>query len=390
MTFVELPIEVNAEAMIEEAFEEMRTQFPDWEPNEGNPEVFLIRAIAVRMIQPLAELAADAGGEIFARYGELIANVTPHSAVAATIASTWKMVDSAGYTIPAGTQVDVATAGDEAIGFRVVSDVVVAPASSETAAGEVLLEAIEPGAEANGLSAGATLVDALSYVKTITLVGESSGGTDAEDPDAYLSRLAEMMQTQAPRPIIARDVAILLRSIAGIQRVGVKDLYNDTTKKEGTEAEKTLSAYPLDAEGQPVSAAIAEEADELLEEKREVNFVFIIGTPTFNKIDVTAEVHPREGYEGTAAEEAKRALEEMLDSAKWGQLPLGDDTTWDIAGSTKLRYQDVVTVLNNVQGVAYYSKLEIGFNGKAKGTADLTLEGAAPLPEVGLLSVTAV
>ncbi len=61
MSFVALPIEIDAEALIEAVFAEMEEVFPGWEPAEGNPETFLIRAIAIRLIAPLAELAAEAG-----------------------------------------------------------------------------------------------------------------------------------------------------------------------------------------------------------------------------------------------------------------------------------------------------------------------------------------
>lgn len=390
MSFVELPIEINAEALIEETFDDMVAQFPGWEPRAGNPETWLIRAIAVRLIVPLAELAAEMGEEAFARFGELIVNVPPHPALAATVKSKWKVQDTAGYTIPAGTQVDVAVSGDESLGFVVVSAAPVAEGSSE--AKEVLLEAIEEGEEANGIPGPASLVDAISYVTSVELEGTPSGGSTAEEPADYLDRLADTMRTLAPRPVTAEDVAILVRNIAGVQRVGVLDNYNGET--ETGSLEKTLSVYPLDSSGQPVTAKVAEEILAVLKARREVNFNFYVITNKakykYNKIDVTAELVPNAGFDkATVAAAVKAAVEAFLSPANWGQSPPGDDTSWDIASFTKLRYQDLVTAVNNVQGVNYASKLEMRKSGGSFGTADITLEGPAPLVEPGTMTITA-
>lgn len=389
MTFVELPIEVNAEEIASEAFEDMVAQFPDWEPAAGNPETWLIRAIATRLVVPLAELAAEMGEEAFRKFGEEIVNLPPNAAVSTTVRSKWTVADTAGYTIPAGTQVAIASAGDESFGFRVVTDTVIPAGKSE--AKEVTLEAIEPGTGANGIPGPASLVDALSFVTAISLEGTPSGGVEAEEPQAYLDRLSEMLRTLAPRPITVEDTAILVRNVPGVQRVGVKDNYNGET--ETGELEKTLSVYPLDASGQPVSAQIAEAILAMLKAQREANFNFYVITTKskfkYNGIDVLAEIVPMPGYEKAAvAASVKAALEDFLSPASWGQSPPGDDRSWDIASFTKLRYQDLTTVVNNTEGVNYASKLEVGFAGKAKGTADLTLEGPAPLVEPGTLTVS--
>src|SRR5436190_3829 len=117
----------------------MAAAFPGWEPAPGNPETFLLRAIVYRLVVPLAQLAADAGEEIFAAYGEQVVGLAPIPAAPATVTSTWTMIDDAGYTIDEDTLVSVATAGDERVGFRVVETVAVPPGSTATAAGGVLL-----------------------------------------------------------------------------------------------------------------------------------------------------------------------------------------------------------------------------------------------------------
>jgi uncharacterized phage protein gp47/JayE len=383
--FVELPVEVNAANLMDEVAEEMIAQFPNWEANEGNLETWLIRALVTRLIAPLAELSAEAGEEIFARFGEKIVGVVPLAAVSATVKTKWVVKDTAGYTIPAGTQVDITVTGSESVGFRVVNNVNIVAGKSE--AKEVVLEAIEPGLAGNGLSGAATLVDALAFVNSVTLEGVTSGGVDAEEPSAYLDRLHETFETLAPRPIIARDVAILLRGIPGVQRVGVLDNWNGETEAE---AEKALTIYPIDAAGNAVSEAIRNECLALLKAKREVNFLFFGKTPTSNTINVTATIVARVGFtQAQAVAQVKAAIETFLSPAHFGEDPqTADATTWNISTNTKLRFQDLVTVVNNVEACDFYTVLKWAIGAAEQKSEDLTMTGKAPLPKAGTVTVT--
>ena len=381
--FVELPVEVNPGNLLDEVVEEMEAQFPGWEANEGNVETWLIRALVTRLIAPLAELSAEAGEEIFAEFGKQIVGVQPLSAVPATAKSKWTVKDTAGYTIPAGAQVDVQVTGSEAVGFRTAAAAEV-PVGA-TSVSNVILEAVEPGEAGNGLTGTATLVDAIEYVTKVELSEATSGGVDAETPSAFLDRLHELFETLAPRPIIARDVAILLRSIPGVQRVGVRDNWNAET---ASESEKCLTAYPIDANGKAVVESIRNECLALLQAEREVNFLFFIRTPTEKAIDVTATIVPRSGYsQAQAVAEVKSAIETFLSPAHYGEAPLGDQTTWDLANTSLLRFQDLVTVVNNVNGCDYYTVLKWAVNPVALGTTDLDISKSS-LPKPGTITVT--
>lgn len=387
MTWFEVPIELNPETLVEQVYEEMEARFPGWEPHPGSPEVWLVRAIVYRLVVPLAQLAADVPAEVFDKFGSEIVKVPRIEATPATVTSTWTVNDAAGYTIPAGTQVDIYSAGDTPIGFRVVSEVVIPPGEESTAAGEVLLEAVEAGEDGNGLSENPTLIDALSYVKEIALVGETSGGADEEEPLEYLARLAETMRTLAPRPVIARDVEILARAVAGVDRCAALDNFDpetdDPEDPETWTTEKTTALVPIDEDGAAVAEAVKEALEAEFAGKREANFAFPIIDPTSNGIDVDFTITILDGYDEADVNAAVvAALEDALDPAKWG-LPDAaadhvDEKRW--INRRTLYYQDLVTVVNNVAGVDVYTKLEVGPEGEAKGTADLSLKGAAPLP----------
>lgn len=383
MSYFKIPLELNPEVLIEEIFASMEAAFPGWTPNPGDAEVRLTRQIVYTLFSPLAQLASEGADEILTRFGEEIANVQPHESTPASGMVKITVQDAAGYTIPAGTQIDLSRTGSELIGFRTIAAAEVAVGKSEIK--EVPIEAIETGTEGNGLNGDASLVDALAYVSNIELEGETSGGEDAEEPEAYLSRLAETMQTFADRPIIARDVAILARAIAGVSRATVLDNYNAETAE--SEKEKTTTIAVVSADGGLVGIPVKEAVKTFFDERREVNYLFFVIDPTFTQVDIEAVLVPVTGFsQEEAIAQTKAALEEFLDPAVWGTGVNQDPAVWE--NETAVRFQDVVTVVNNVQAVDHYTTLKIRIHSGAFATSDLTLEGKAPLPKAGEMKLT--
>lgn len=383
--FVDLPIELSPQAMLEEWAAEMEAQIEGWAPSLGEYEVILAQAIVYRLIVPLVQLAATVPATIFDAFGRQIVSVTKQEALRATVQSTWAVADDAGYTIRAGTQVDVLRTGDERFGFLVTDDVVIPPGSEATAEGEVTLEAVEPGTDANALTGAGVLIDALVYVDSVTLVGETTGGADEESAAAYLSRLAETMQTWIEGVVTARDVAIVSRNVPGIGRATVIDNFNAET--EATEEEKTTTVVVTNDSGLEASVDAKAAVLAALEARREVNFLFFVEDPTYSVIDVEAKIVPMVGFDqAEVVANVEAMLDELFDPFRHGQQPPGDVTSW--VNTTTIRYQDVVTAVNNAEGVDHYTTLKIGKNGGAKGTADLALSGLAPLPKPGAYAIS--
>ena len=385
--FVKLPIEVTPQQMLEEAVAEMEAQLPGWDAALGEYETILFQAVVYRIAMPFLQLASQVDSAIFSQWGAQIVNVQPQEATKATVTSTWKVKDGAGYTIKAGTQVDIARSGDERFGFIVVSDVEVPEGSEETSAGEVLLEAVEAGLEYEGLEGEGILVDALDWVlpKGIAIVGASSGGSDAEEPDHYLGRLAETMQTFIEGVVIGRDVEIVARNVAGVGGALAIDNYNAETEED--EQEKTTTVALKDAEGEPVSAPVKEAVEAKLEESREVNYIFFCIDATYNEISVEAAITPMRGFDkATVAAQVKVAIEDFLNPATAGQQPPGDDSSW--VNVETLRYQDLVTTVSNVEGMDFYTTLKWKLAAGAFVTTDLALTGIAPLPRPKTITVT--
>jgi hypothetical protein len=388
--FVELPVEFDGATLKAQLYTAMEERFPGWVPNDNNPEKWLIDTMVDRLMVPLGQLAADVAAELFYSYGEKIVNVQPIAATPATVKSTWTMIDAKGYEIKAGTQVNVPTSGNTGEGFRVVNAVAVPAASTTTEEGEVLLEAIEPGTAANELEGEAKPEDTLNFVESIELVGASSGGEAAEDPATYLNRLAETMETLSPSPIIPRDVEILARNVPGVFRAVALDLFDpetdDPDDPETWLTERTVTVAVCDLAGEPCSAPVKAALKADLEAKREANFRFFVIDGTYTVIAIKFQIAAKDGFDQAAQEvTAAAALAAFLAPIAFGVDAATDARSWN--NQRVVRYQDLVTVLNNLQGVDHYTELKIGKEGGALGEADVALEGAAPLTKPGKIEV---
>jgi hypothetical protein len=224
--FIDVPIETDPQDVIEDSFTFMRAAYPGWEPGIGNLDVWIMQSFGASSAET-RDVASRVPRSIFRYFGATLAGVPPLDATTATCFSTWTMLDNAGYTVRAGTQVGIARTGDEVYAFETVADFTVSPGS--TVANNVQLVAVDAGADSSGLGGAGTvisLLDPLSFVSTITQVATTTGGSDAESDDAYLDRLASELQLLAPRPILAADFATFAREIPGVYRATVNDGYN--------------------------------------------------------------------------------------------------------------------------------------------------------------------
>jgi uncharacterized phage protein gp47/JayE len=373
--FVRLPIETTPQTMLEEWAAEMEALIEGWDPALAEYETIQAQATIYRIVFPA----------IFNEWGRTIVNVVPQEATRATVTSTWTVQDESGYTIKAGTQVDIARSGDERIGFLVTEDIEVPAGKTVTEAGEVVLEAVEPGLDGNGLEGEGILIDALFFVTDIAIVEASSGGTDAEDPAAYLGRLALTMQTYIEGVVIARDVEIVALNVPGIGRALALDNYNAETEED--EEEKTTTVAVTDDEGEPATAEAKEALEAKLEEKREVNYLFFVIDATYHLLDVEGEIVPMQGFDkAEVAANVAAAIEDRFSQARHGQQPPGDTSSW--VNDDTLRYQDLVTVVNNAEGVDHYMSLKWRIGAAAFDVKDIALSGAASLPKPDSIVIT--
>jgi Baseplate J-like protein len=389
-SYLNIPISTDPDADFDAFVAHMQTAFPGWEAAEGNLESWLARWWAIAKVD-LAELAADVPVEIFRKFGEEIIGIPSVAAAPATGVTTWTMVDNAGYTVSAGTAVSIALSGSESFDFVTLSDFTVPPGSTVTATGAVAIEAIVPGSDANLLSADPTLVNAITGVKSIALEGTTSGGVDAEDASAYLDRLVAELRLLTPRPILPNDVATLARRVPGVARALPLDGYDPVAATYGHERMVTVAV--MDENGLPCDAATKAEVDALLEDMRELNFVFEVIDPKAtanNTIKVSTTVQAvRVADLDVAGLQASisATISNYLSALNWGRSPFdGDEGIW--IEQTTVRRFELLTLVDSVEGVDYVTALTLARQSGTLGTTDVVLDGPAGVPAPGTITVT--
>jgi Baseplate J-like protein len=391
--YLTIPVEVDPEDIIDDVIDFLQVRWPGWEPNDGNLDVWLLRATSMEAAE-LREIASAVPTSIFRWFGAELANLPPVDSAAAITNTTWTMIDALGYTIEEGTQVGIRAAGDEMIPFETTEEVVVPTGETATAAGAVPIQAIEPGADGSGLGGPGgevELIDVLDYVTSVTMTEATTGGVDEEPDDEYLARLREELQLLTPRPIVPTDFEVLAKRIPGISRALAIDNY-DPGPPEVTNAERTITMVALDVNGADVSAPVKVELHDLLDSMREVNFVVKTMAPTYTNIDVTVTAVAMNGYSTTEVRDNILAnLRSYLNPANWGQRQAtlqSNVITKDWENTPILRYLELAQEINNAEGVAYITALQFRVAGGTLASTDITLPGKAPLPDEGTFTVT--
>lgn len=227
MAVIRPEISTDPAELEEIAFEYLREGFPGWEPADGDVMTWLIGAHA-RMVAEERDIAGDVPLEQILRpLGEEVHRVLARVATPASVAAVVTLRDDAGYTIPAGTEMFVRTAGDDGVTMEVTETVTVpppVPPAAGTRTASVTLRAIagREGTAGNGLTSDNEVVPIrpLEFIESVSIAATavSTGGTDAESDEQYLERLVETLTLTSPIPILAEDFAAIARQQPGVAR----------------------------------------------------------------------------------------------------------------------------------------------------------------------------
>jgi Baseplate J-like protein len=388
MSYIDVPIETEPVELAGDAFDYLQGKVPGWLPSPGNLEAWLIESLA-QIAGELRELVGLVPQSIFTYYGESILGLPPYEATSATGLTTWTAIDTAGYTVNAGTTVAVRPpASLDAYAFEVV-DVFTIPAG-QSALANIAIRAIEPGAAASGLSGDVEMIDVLDFISDVVLNGYTGGGVDAETADAYLDRLSDYLTLLAPRPILPNDFAVMAQTqVAGVARCCAIDLYKADTQETGIA--RCCTVCPVDGDGQPCSAEVKNEVDTLLQSQREVNFLVYVIDPAYTTIDCNFDVTVYPKYD--VADVVQRTIGNLtsyLSPQNWGVPPYGDTSAHSWINDTTVRWLEVAEQINRTDGVHYVNTLTINAAGQPPGTTDVVMTGVAPLPNPGAITGTGV
>ena len=389
MAYIRIPLETNQSALAQEMFDYIIGQAPGWAPQDANLDVWIIRAVA-QLASDNRNVASDIQDDIFRYFGASLMGIQPIDATSAIGNTTWTLTDSLGHTITAGTTVSILDLNGNNQAFQVVSDVVVPNGSNATAAGAVVVRAVMEGAAASGLGGVGIpmqLVDILAWVADngVILTGATTGGLDAEDDATYLNRLVTRLQRLSQRPILPADFsAMALDASPLVFRAVAIDGFNPADSSYNNQ--RMVAVASIDANGAASSSTVKTTIDTYLQANREINFIVNVIDPHFTTINVVTTVTALVGYTLADVQASVVAtIQNYLSPITWGQDPTltqpGTSLTW--VETPTLYYNEVITVISNVTGVARVTALTL--NG---GTANVTLTTPAALTQPGTVTVT--
>jgi len=383
--YISVPFDTDPETLIDDTVAYLQSKVEDWEPADGNLDYWIIQAIASEAAE-LRDVASSVPETIYRTFGAELMGIVPTEEAFATGHTTWTVIDNKGYTIPDGTQVAIRDATGTMVPFSTFGDTIIAPGSTSTAAGAVLIEALEGGTEANALGSvgGAVdLLDALTFVTAITQTDVTSGGVDEETDTDYLNRLTARLTTMAPRPILPRDFSVLARDIPGVFRAVTIDGYNPANSTYSNE--RMVAVAAIDLAGANISIPVKAQLQAYLDAMREINFIVNVMDPKRTNISITYNVAPLAQFDpAQVVADTQASVTAFLNPIYWGAEPsLGDMFRWD--DTTVVRYNEVVAVLDRTEGVKYVAAVLI--NG---GAVDVNLSAPASLPTLTSVTGTAI
>lgn len=379
--FINIAIESDPDILRESVYARIKEQFPEWDPAKAVLDKFIVDGCAL-IGADLGDIAGVVPEEILRQFGETIYKIPALLAEPATGVITIKVQDNAGYpTIKAGTQMMFTKPDGNKTAFRTQADVEVPVGATEIT--EVGIEAIEPGAENNQLDDDPQLLDSVSYVtELIQTTSNTSGGRDAETPEEYLDRLTVELELLSTSPIIPSDYEKLTRRL-GMYRAVAIDGWDP--EAETDENERMVAVAMVDEEGEQATEKKKEEYKAEAESKREVNFIVWVIDPTYTSIDVEVKAQALKGFTKEQVEEQiEIALENFLAKRNWANNR-EEPRSW--RQNTVVRWTELVTLVENVQGVDYITKVKSAKEGGSKEEKDIALPGKAALTEPGTFVV---
>lgn len=149
-----------------------------------------------------------------------------------------------------------------------------------------------------------------------------------------------------------------------------------------------VSVSAIDVDGNQLSDAKITELMDYLQSMRAQNFIVDFVQPGYSDVDVQATVRKRTQYDANDVQtRVIQGLQQFLAPSSWGTTEWPPDKRgWGQA--TVLRWQELVTVVNNIEGVDYVDPLNFAVNGGTMDATDKDLSGTFPLTRPGAMDIT--
>lgn len=325
---------------------------------------YLLLSVFAFLWARLAEQSSQVFSTVFRYFLQKIARIPYQDAVSAVTTVTFESVDDEGpYEIPIGTEINLRGADGTPVSFRTTALATIL--NGETTVTPVVIVAATPGAAANGLSTHVGVTQTFTWLASVTILEPTAGGVDGQTDDEYLNDGADLLTLPVrtlARPInfetYARRFPAISRALA---------VNNDPSPGH-------IKVY-VEFEGGTVTAPTQEALLDDLQELSLINLIPDVADANYTAVAIEFEAVAERDYDtADVNDRAEQALLAAINPAIWGTPSLGDTIAW--RDQTVMRWQDLSTILNNVQGLDHHTLLTI--NG---GTADVTLAGPAALPD---------
>lgn len=368
--FIDVPIETDAQTLADDAVDRLAEKWPGWEPNDGDLEVVQIETLAP-MAEDVAVSAAQVPRAIFREYGTQLIGRPYDDGSPATTTVAFTFLNSTGYTIPEGFEIDI-----DGYAFRVDSETVV-PVGA-TSVSSVPVTAAESTEDANGLvGTNVSPVSSLIDIESITVNTPTANGTNPEDDLDYQNGLTNDLKLQAKTLVTVGDFELWALSKPGIGRVVAVHA-----------GDRAVNVVVTDDEGEPVTAGVTTDLLADFEQYKLVNTVLTVNDPTYTTINVTYTVKARSGVNQADLQSRIDAmLTDLLSPQNWGS-PKGVTflNTWDL--EPVVRANLLIDRIGDVDGVDYVTSVSITGSAGAASGSNWTMAGTYPLPRPGVMTGT--
>lgn len=379
-------------AILADGRETLATLVPGWAPSDGALDDGILAAMADELAT-LYALLRETATDYFRDIGEKAFLVPTGDPTPAQTTTTWTARAAAppgGLELPAGTTIAI-SAPQGLIGFQTIEDLTLD--EGETVLEDVAVVASEDGTQANGADGDVQMDDPLAWVLTVEVDAPAYGGDDGMDDETYMNNLVRAIAGLSRSPIMPADFERLALESSAVARCLVRDNYNDDTDTD--DEELTVSLYPANAAGAVVGSLVKDEIAARAAARLSTNWVIVIADPTYTTVDAditVARVNTSIDPDELEAAVTAAISAGPLNPAQFG-MPVGGDSFSDNASwrrREKVRRFELASAADAVQGVEYVLEVLIAETGDTTVDADLTMDGAAPLPLAGTITVTVV
>jgi hypothetical protein len=352
----------------------------DWEAADGHPEADLAESVGV-VAATVATLVKDEERKDYAGFGQRVLGILRGSAEPASALTRWTFNDAVARTIPDGTELVMYAADGTAYGFATVGDW--AMDGTAAVADGVPVTALEVGPEPNGVVGEAPEHDDLPGLLTVELTAPAANGTDEEDLDAYVDKIARKVQRRRVVPIVTddyADTALDHPSVARAVAVRLLDLDNPPAPGDDPSSGGHVTVFTADAAGNPNTAGVKLEVIALMYgEDRPLAVTVHAGDPEYTDVQPAVTIRLEPGADAALTQAAVgAALLAAFDKSAYGldedapgrwRPPSTDD-------ERRITHYDVAAVALATQGVGAVTEATVN------GGDEVALTGWAPLPNV--------